>query len=179
MLRQKNVYAVSPVPSHFGLLDLDTGEFSPIGPSFPSRLTGIANVGGMLFTLDEFGTFFRIDPATGETTELGDSGISSAGFAGSPNGSIYALDQQNMLFRLDSVSGAASLIGIADLPAIQATSASSQAASDTAVYATYWDETHPSTLYKIDPVTAATTVVGPTAPALQILGSGFEGGKLY
>lgn len=176
-------YAVSPVPSHFGLLDLSTGEFSPIGPTQTSRFGGIATLGESILVTNETGQLLSIEPSTGITTNRGPTRLSDPLFAGSLEGSLYATAYPNpYLYSLNPVTGASTRIGPTKLPPIPFTnqnSASALAAGSDTIFFTHNDDSHASTLYTIDAATGLATEVGPTAPAHQILGLGYLNNTLY
>jgi hypothetical protein len=172
-------YAVSPVPSRFGILDLNTGAFSPVGPAPASQYIGIATIGNSVLAGYENGRIVRIDPSTGIPSTVVDTHLSLITLAGSPNGELYALDQALRLYRLNPSTGAPSLIGATNLPPIQSTSASALAASSAAIFYTYEDGSHPSTLYSLNRSTGLATALGPTSTARQILGAGYINNTLY
>jgi len=116
----------------FGVEDLRSGAFAPIGPGLPPQDAGVGLVpspGKPLLTLAFTGNLIAIDPATGATslfgaTGLGDCstpaspcGANSAGFLGNLGGKLYATDYANNLYSLDNKTGAANLIGPTGIPA--------------------------------------------------------------
>jgi len=175
----ETAFAVSPVPSRFGLLDLQTGAFSAVGPAPASQYVGIATIGSSVLAGYGDGRIVSINPSTGIPTTVADTHISLLAIAGSPGGELYALDDALRLYSLNPATGAPSLIGATNLPPIQSTSASAFAASSANIYYTYEDGSHTSTLYALNRSTGLATVIGPTTTAKQILGAGYIGNTLY
>jgi hypothetical protein len=175
----ETAFAVSPVPSRFGLLDLQTGAFSAVGPAPASQYVGIATIGSSILAGYEDGRIVSINPFTGIPTPFADSHISLFALAGGSGGELYALDNALRLYSLNPTTGAPSLIGATNLPQIQSISASAFAASSANIYYTYEDGSHPSTLYTLNRSTGLATAIGPTTNANQILGAGFIGTTLY
>ncbi|MEO8595675.1 MAG: hypothetical protein ABI759_20315 [Candidatus Solibacter sp.] len=116
---------------NFGVIDLDTGAFTQIGPGVEGSQGLVSGPNGALFTLAFTGTLNSINPTTGVTTVIGPTGLadcstppispcgphSSNAFA-SVGGRIYATDFANNLYGVDATTGAASLIGPTGIPAL-------------------------------------------------------------
>src|SRR5207302_6806954 len=110
----------------FGIMDLGTGVFMPIGKGFDNIPDGvIGTTGGPLYTVDGFtGHLLKIG-LDGKSSDVGDTktgpqtgpnGISIIGSLA--DGSLYALDFSNRLFRINKDTGALTLIGtVPGLPA--------------------------------------------------------------
>jgi hypothetical protein len=116
----------------FGVEDLRSGAFAPIGPGLPPEDAGVGLVpspGKPLLTLAFTGNLIAIDPATGVTSLFGATGLGdcstpaspcgpkSAGFLGNIGGKLYATDFANNLYSLDPKTGVATLIGPTGIPA--------------------------------------------------------------
>jgi hypothetical protein len=116
----------------FGVEDLRSGKFVPIGPGLPPEDAGVGLVpspGKPLLTLTFSGDLIAIDPATGATSLFGKTGLgdcsmpsspcgpNSAGFLGNIGGKLYATDFANNLYALDPKTGAAKMIGPTGIPA--------------------------------------------------------------
>jgi hypothetical protein len=115
----------------FGVEDLRSGKFAPIGPGLPPEAAGVGLVpspGKPLLTLAFTGDLIAINPATGATSLFGKTGLgdcstpaspcgpNSAGFLGNIGGNLYATDFANNLYSLDSKTGAAQVIGLTGIP---------------------------------------------------------------
>jgi hypothetical protein len=116
----------------FGVLEVHSGAFLPIGPALPPDVGGglVPGRGKSLLTLAFSGDLVAIDPVKGTTsvvahTGLGDCstpaspcGSNSANAIGRVGGSLYATDFANNLYSVDAESGAAKLIGPTGMPAV-------------------------------------------------------------
>ena len=126
------VYVVSN-GGQFGVEDLSSGGFVPIGPGLPPKDASVSLVRaprGSLLTLAFTGDLIGIDPVTGVASLVGKTGLgdcstptspcgpNSAGFLGNLGGSFYATDYANNLYSLDPATGATSLIGPTGIPPI-------------------------------------------------------------
>ena len=116
----------------FGVEDLRSGAFAPIGPGLPPEDAGVGLVpspGKPLLTLAFTGDLIAIDPASGATSLFGATGLAdcstpaspcgpnSAGFLGNLGGNLYATDFANNLYSVDPKTGAAKVIGPTGIPA--------------------------------------------------------------
>jgi len=111
-------YAVN-FSGQFGLVDLATGAFTPVGTGLDNIPDGIMGVAG--------GPFYSVDGATGhlikittdgKSTDVGDThtgpqmgptGISIIGSLA--DGTLYALSFDNVLYRIDKETGALTKVG--------------------------------------------------------------------
>jgi hypothetical protein len=186
--------AFSP-DAHFGVVDLGTGKFSQIADLPPNASQGIARSReGRLYGVDAENNLFRIDPGNGKTRVIGATGITTP----SPKGSIridviaslasddmFVMDYANNLYSVDPDTGAATLVGNTGIPAIVSRLYSTSLAGDCHhLYFTIWEvddgDFHtlvPPSLYRIDPLTATATYIGPTITFMP--GSAFVNGVLY
>ena len=103
----------------FGIIDLATGVFTPIGPGLDNGPSGLAGVPG--------GPFYTVDSVTGHLLKLGidgkvsDAGDTKTGPAIAPagisvmgslsDGTLYALDFSNHLFRINPATAELTSIG--------------------------------------------------------------------
>lgn len=102
------VYAVN-FSGQFGLLDLATGSFTPVGPGLPNVPDGlVGSVGGPFYTVDGSNGHLLKIGTDGSTTDVGDTGtgpqmaphgISVIGSLA--DGSLYAVDFSNNLMTID------------------------------------------------------------------------------
>lgn len=178
--------------SQVGILDLNGGFFYPLA-TLSAPPVGIArDAAGLLYAVDYNNDLVRIDPLTGKVTIVGPTGLTTPGplgaavdvFASLGTGELFLLDYFNDLYSVDKDTGKAKKIGSTGIPMITTVFFGTTFAGDcNSLYFTVeeGDENGnpliPATLYKIDPRTAATTAVGPTASFMG--GSGFIGNKLY
>jgi hypothetical protein len=118
----------------FGVVDLPTGKFHPIGPVnadvgdglVPSRGT-FPSSGAPLLSLGFSGDLWTIDPVTGENRDIGPTGLGSCSTPGAyaPNCALwigrldeklYVTDFAQNLYSLDPATGHATLIGPTGIP---------------------------------------------------------------
>jgi hypothetical protein len=139
----------------FGVVDLNTGVFSPRG-NMGLRLTGLGfGPGGVLYG-GVANTLYSVNPLTGALSVVGSSGNSFGYWAtGSTTSGLFAIDASaNMnLYSIDPKTGAATLIG----PTGVSPSAFVEGLS-TGSHTLYL--TRNSSLYSIDTKTGAATLVG-------------------
>jgi hypothetical protein len=182
---------LAPV-TQFGFLDIGNGTFQPIG-DLPDGAQGIARSKGTIFAVDPGNNLIRIRP-DGKATVVGPTGVTTPSplgatrvdvFASLESGDLFLMDYSNNLYSVDGKTGAATLIGPTGIPAIIFPSLSSSLAGDChslfftlAVRDAAGNVIMPSSLYRIDPRTAAATFVGLTG-ARAIAGSGFINNRLY
>src|SRR5579863_5418703 len=79
--------------SQFGVIDLSTGNFTPVGSSnlASSMAAGLGVTGGKLYTAAVNGnTLYQVNPATGALTAVGNGSIQYYGF-GSTTSGLYAV----------------------------------------------------------------------------------------
>jgi hypothetical protein len=116
----------------FGVLELHSGAFLPIGPALPPNVGGglVSGRGKSLLTLAFSGDLFVIDRVKGTTSIVGHTGLGDCSTPASPCGpnsanvicrldeTLYATDFANNLYSVDSESGATRLIGPTGMPAV-------------------------------------------------------------
>ena len=180
--------------SRFGVLDISTGVFHLIADLPPDSTQGIArDAEGKLYGVDSGNNLFQIDPGNGKARVIGGTGITTPGpkgpmlvdvIASLADGELFLMDFSNNLYSVNRETGAATLIGATGIPTIVPGHYSSSLAGDCDnLFFTLWEVDGEGntlispTLYRIDPRTAATTPVGPTATFMP--GSGFIDGTLY
>jgi len=181
----------------FGLMDLATGQFTPIGKGLdnvPEALGGKA--GGPFYSVDGLtGRLIRIG-LDGKTTEVGDThtgpnvgptGISLIGSLS--DGTLYALDFSNRLYRINTETAATTPVGslLFSLPQQELEYSGNMTTSLTGdgklLYYTIEildgpRKTSP-TLYIIDPVTLSVTARPLKNHPSLIIGSGIVNGVFY
>jgi len=185
---------VTNFSGQFGVMDLGTGAFSPIGPgtNIPDGLGG--KPGGPLFTVDgSNGHLLRI-ATNGTVTDVGDTGT---GVQVAPNGisimgsltdgSLYALDFSNKLFSINSNTGGLTSLGTVALPTQESDYSGNMTTSfngnATTLYYTLEISGGPNqtgpTLFAINPQTLAVTSIALTGLQGRLIGSGFIGNVFY
>ncbi len=123
------VYVIT-VGFEFGVLDLASGAFLPIGPALPGSV-GDGLIPGprtSLLSLAFDGNLVAIDPATGKTSVVGPTGLGDCTTPASPcgpnaalwignfDGGYYATDFAQNLYSVNPDTGAAKLIGLTGIP---------------------------------------------------------------
>jgi hypothetical protein len=158
---------------------------------------GVQGIGrdaeGRLYVVDTNNDLVRINPGNGTTEVIGSTGVTTPAPPGHPpvdvfaslaTGELFLMDYSNNLYSVDSTTGAATLIGYTGIPPILSPIYSSSLAGDCEnLFFTIVEvdenlnDILPPSLYRIDPRTAAATLVGPTVRGIP--GSGFINGTLY
>jgi len=177
----------------FGLLSIGSGTFVPIA-ELPASGQGLGrDRQGHLYTVDTANNLVRINPANGLTKVVGSTGVTNPGplgdtlvdvFASMRTGELFLMDYDNNLYSVDSKTGAATFVGATGIPPISSFRYSSSLAGNCRyLYFTITEvdenlnQLQGPSFYRIDPQTAAATLVGPTADFMP--GSGFVGDTLY
>lgn len=178
--------------SQLGILDLRDGFFFPLSDLSTPPVGVARDETGLLYAIDYHNDLVRINPLTGKATIVGSTGLVTPGplgaavdvFTSLGTGELFLLDYFNDLYSVDKSTGKVKRIGSTGIPMIVSPFFGTTFAGDcNTLYFTVEEadekgnELIPATLYKIDPRTAATTRVGPTASFMG--GSGFIGGTLY
>jgi len=121
---QPNVYVVNG-NSQFGLVNLASGSFRPIGGPTPEPQANLVwGPNGLLYTLGTVtGDLETINPKTGVTAVVGSTGlpsfptgISTAFDLAGVNGKLYLTDFSNNLYSINASTGAATMIGPTGMP---------------------------------------------------------------
>jgi hypothetical protein len=179
--------------TYFGLLSIGSRTFLPIA-ELPASAQGLGrDRRGHLFTVDSANNLVRINPATGVTKVVGSTGVTTPGplgdtvvdvFASMRTGELFLMDYANNLYSVDPKTGAATFVGATGIPPISSFRYSSSLAGDCRdLYFTITEvdenlnQVQGPSLYRIDPRTAAATLVGPTADFMP--GAGFVDDTLY
>lgn len=169
--------------SQFGIIDLNTGDFSSLGYStIPSFVpVGLGVSGGQLYTAGYTDTtLYQVNPASGALTKIGAGSVHYYGL-GSTTGGLYALGAyvasnnatQFNLYSIDPTSGAATLIG--PIGAIGPSQTWTLSNGSSTLYLS--DNFN---LYSLDTTTGAATVIG--SQPLSTLNAAalvYEDGTLY
>lgn len=114
----------------FGVVDLRSGGFLPIGPGLPPDVGDglVQGPGKSLLSLGFDGKLIAIDPFTGHTSVVGETGLgdcstptspcgpNSANWIGLFDGHYYVTDFANNLYSLDPKTAATKLIGPTGMP---------------------------------------------------------------
>jgi len=178
--------------TQFGVLVIGTGTFDPIA-DLPNSAQGLGRDShGQLYVVDTENNLVRVNAQTGGTRVIGNTGVTIPGpvgpsvdvFGSMATGELFLMDYLNNLYRVDPKTGAAALIGATGIPPITSPVYSSAFSGNcTSLFFTI-DEVDPDlnriqgpSLYRIDPRTAAATLVGPTASFMP--GGAFIDGQLY
>lgn len=124
------VYALAG-SQQFGVMDLATGTFSPIGPVPPTIQYLVPGPNGSLLTMSFDGNLLSLDPATGATSVIGATGFADCLTPDSPTcgphsqlsfgaggGALYATDFANNFYTVDPANGRATLVGPTGIPAV-------------------------------------------------------------
>jgi hypothetical protein len=94
----------------FGVVDLNSGEFTPRG-GMGQTVAGLGSYGGTIYGGAYHGnTLYSIDTSTGTLTAIGNSNI-SYGVFGSTRTGLFAFGDNGVLYSIDPATGAASSIG--------------------------------------------------------------------
>ncbi len=180
---------ITYVVSHsgqFGTVDLGTGAYTQIGMGAGDLLGLGEGTDGALFSYTTNNQLVTINPLNGAETVVGNGFAGFSTFSSLGNGELFGLDFDNNLYRVDPLTGRAILIGPTGLPTKKGDNcpyADSLSGSANVLYYTLQlgtgcSSTLDSTLFRIDPATGATTVVGPTG-VREIEGTGFVDQQLY
>jgi hypothetical protein len=198
-------YVIS-ASGQFGALNLETGKFLQLNPNVPLSLVGLARGHHhTIYGLDAANNLVTLDPATGAVTVIGNTGLpvgpgdSIALFASLADGALFAVDFQNFLWSVNPQTGVATEIGFTgiavppDFAACHCVQANGLAGAENELFFS-WEVADdpqnrpvtppspsdvPSTLYRINPHTAAVHKVGLTNTAAPIVGLGFVDDTLY
>src|ERR1700757_4794262 len=113
------VYVVT-LTQQFGTIDLANGKFQPIGGGVPEGLSNLVWCRGTLRTLTTFptlGSLATINRATGGETVIGATGLSFNAFdLAEVRGKLYLTDFSNNLYLVDPGSGVATPIANTGMP---------------------------------------------------------------
>jgi hypothetical protein len=114
------VYVVTGT-QQFGTVDLNTGQFTPIGNGTPDALSNLVWLKGNLFTVTisgpNIGSLARINPSTGEERVIGQTGLGFNIFdLGEARGKLFATDLSNNIYSVDPESGVATIIRATGIP---------------------------------------------------------------
>jgi hypothetical protein len=185
---------------------LPTGKFLQFNPNAPLSLNGLARgPHNTIYGLDAANNLVTLNPATGAVAVVGNTGLplgpndNIALFTSLENGALYALDFQNFLWSVNRSTGKAKPIGStgiavpADFTTCHCVTANGLAGAEDELFFS-WEVADdpdnppisppspsdvPSTLYRINPHTAAAHKVGLTNTAAPIVGLGFVDDTLY
>ncbi len=196
---QNRIYIVD-LNSQFGMVNLSTGSFSPIGTPTPEPLANLVwGSNGSLFSISASGNLDRINPLTGETMVVGQTGLGFNAFdLAGVRGRLYATDFSNNVYSVDPQTGAASFMRATGMPAdpqvpfSQNPDGTLNLCDETLyayggkLYATFDSfKVDPNTLaitpwvepalYQIDPATGEATLIGPTRLGLGATFTGDDG----
>jgi hypothetical protein len=92
----------------FGVVDLNTGVFTPIG-STGGQLAGLGSYGGVIYG-GASDTLYSINTSTGALTAIGTGNVSYGDF-GSTTSGLYAFGPNGDLYSINPANGAATDIG--------------------------------------------------------------------
>ena len=189
------VYVVN-FSGQFGLLDVGTGVFTPVGPGLANTPTGIAGApGGPFYTVDGVtGHLLRIN-RDGTNTDVGDTrtgsnnGPTGLSLIGSLlDGTMYGIDFSNRLYRINTNTGVTQALQVLSLPPQEQQYDGNMLTSLTgdASYLYYTLEIVdgqrklPPTIFTIDPVKQQVINSKPMSKVVtQAIGSGMINGVLY
>lgn len=114
---QKLAYVVTS-NQQFGVVNLQTGAFQPIGPGIPEPMANLVWHDGNLYSLSLItASLVKIDPATGATTFIGPTGLGAFAFdLAEARGILYATDLSNNIYTVNPDTGAATLLRATGIP---------------------------------------------------------------
>jgi len=179
----------------FGLMDLATGVFTPVGKGLENTPDGIAGKpGGPFYTVDGVTGHLLKLTTDGNVTDIGDThtgsnvgpnGVSVVGAM--TDGTLYALDFSNRLFRIDEKTAKLTLVAYLSTLAVQVPEyagnmVTSLNGDGEKLYFTLQilegpEQTGPN-LYVIDPKTGAVANYAVKLSDL-VIGSGLVNGVFY
>jgi hypothetical protein len=183
-----NLYVINSA-GQFGKYDLAANTFTVLNPSLGNAI-GITSVGTDIFVFSDVfsgGTFvegrlYKVDGTTGAATLIGTNNTNISVAAGLADGSFYGIGYNSELYSVNLTTAVTSLIGTSSVPAIGSCGyGNSLAGNGTTLYYTqdlFNGCTEANTMFAINPVTAASSMVGLTGIP-DILGSGYDDGTLY
>jgi len=179
----------------FGIMDLATGAFTPVGKGLANTPDGIAGkAGGPFYTVDGVTGHLLKITLDGNVTDVGDThtganvgpdGVSVVGAL--TDGTLYALDFSNRLFRINEKTAQLTLVGLLpslpqQVPEYAGNMVTSLNGDGDKLYFTLQIlegplKTGPS-LFVIDPKTTAVSNY-PVDLSDLVIGSGIVNGVLY
>ena len=114
------VYVVTGT-QQFGIIDLTTGKFTPIGNGTTDALSNLVWWKNSLLTVTvsgpNIGSLARINPSTGEETIIGPTGLSFNVFdLGESRGRLFVTDLSNNIYSVDPASGVATILRATGIP---------------------------------------------------------------
>ncbi len=166
--------------SQFGVIDLDTGVFTPIG-TLSVTLCGLAVYHGNLYGYGPCGTggkLYEVNPANGSETAIGPAS-SSYRFLGSTTKGIYGFDSNLNLYSIDPTTGAATLIGATGLSSPTGFGVSTNSATLYITPSSSGCGVGHTLLYSVNTTTATATEIGTTNLPCGSGASVFENNTLY
>lgn len=115
------VVTVTAIGPQFGAVNLENGEFTPIGQPSPAPLANLVWSKGSLISLatsDPYpGYLVKIDPETGALTVVGPTGLGYNAFdVAEVRGKLYVTDFQNNIYSVDQETGRATMITATGIP---------------------------------------------------------------
>jgi hypothetical protein len=120
----QEVYVVT-LAQQFGIVNLATGAFRPIGSPTPALSNLVPGPEGMLYSLNDFtGDLVLINPDNGAVTVIGPTGLGNFAETGESKafslaevaGKLYLTDFDSNLYHVDASTGHATLIGPTGMP---------------------------------------------------------------
>jgi PKD repeat protein len=164
-------------------VNLTTGQATPVGSPHGRNdwiISLESDASGNLFAGGHSGAFYQVNKTTGQMTQVG-AGIYTCDFTFDNSGNLWAVDGSFNLYKLNSSTGAlqstVTMTGLND-----GTMSVMVDPADNQMYVA--TQSSPGRLYKVNPTTGATTLVGsnlgvnfphggdflPTAPSVQAVG---------
>jgi PEP-CTERM motif-containing protein len=152
-LEADNIAYMGTVSGEFGTVDLNTGDFTPLGNSGVT-LAGMAVANATLYGSSyhtSTGSLYKIDPTNGSLAVIGTSSLDIDDF-GSTTSGLFAVGLDRNLYSINATTGAPTLIGPIGVSLGAWRSLSTN--SNTLYFATGAD------LYTLSTTTGAATLVG-------------------
>jgi len=153
-------------------VNLTTGQATPVGapPITNDWIISLdANPAGQLFAGSHNGRYYSVNTTTGQFTQLFQVGIYTCDFAFDNSGNLWAVDGGFSLHQLNPSTGA--LLNSKQMTGLAAGTMSIQVDPSNAFYVA--TTSFPAQLYRLDPATGSTTLVGSNLGVNYIHGGDF------
>jgi hypothetical protein len=156
----------------FGIVDLNTGVFTPVGSTGP-RLVGLGSYGGIIYgAVQGDNTLYSVNTSTGALTAIGTGNIAYGGF-GSTTSGLYGLGLNGDLYSINPANGAATDLGPTGLS--WGGIVMGMSAGSSALYLT-----QNNLIYSLDTTNGSATLIGTTNEGESGFGALVSiGGTLY
>jgi hypothetical protein len=173
---------VASLTNQFGIVDVNSGVFTQIGPNLSITPYGLDVSGGTVYAVTQTAQLYTINSTTGATTLIGTGSVPVVVGGGLSTGAFYLLSSQGgtlFLYSIILASGADTLVGSTGI-SLASCGNNSLAGNATTLFVTCGNGTT-ANLYAINPSTGVATLIGPNglSGANQIVGASLVGSSLY